>query len=282
MFFYASKIIGALVWPSSVIALLLLAGMLLLWGGRSLAWARRLLASGVGLLIVCGLSPLGNWMVLPLEQRFSRSPLPQEIAGIIILGGFELPGISRARGELSLNEGAERLTEGILLALQRPQARVIFTGGDGSLIGRQRSAAEPIAAFLKAVGLSPERIVLEEQARTTQENAVLLARMLQPRPGERYVLVTSAFHMPRSVATFRHNGFDVIPWPVDYRTRGSGAVWEGFASIPGGLERVDLAFKEWLGLVAYRVSGRTGALWPAAQPASAMPAEGSIAPALAR
>ncbi len=273
MFFYASKIIGALIWPSSVITLLLLAGVVLTVLGRGRRWARRLLTAGVVLLIVCGLSPLGNWMVLPLEQRFARGALSGDIAGIILLGGFELPGISRARGELSLNESAERLTEGILVALQRPKTRVIFTGGDGSLIGERRTAGGPIATYMKAVGIARERIVLEELSRTTHENAAFLARMLQPKPGDRYVLVTSAFHMPRSVGTFRRQGFDVISWPVDYRTRGRGEIWEGFGSIPQGLERMDLAVKEWLGLIAYRISGRTGELWPGPESAGPGPTE---------
>ncbi len=278
MFFYASKIIGALIWPSSVITLLLLAGVVLMVLGRGLQWAKRLLTAGVVLLIVCGLSPLGNWMLLPLEQRFARGALPGEIAGVILLGGFELPGISRARGQLSLSEGAERLTEGILVALQRPKARVIFVGGDASLIGERRSAGGPIASYMQAVGIAPERIVLEEHSRTTHENSVFLARMLPPKPGDRYVLVTSAFHMPRSVGTFRRIGFDVIPWPVDYRTRGRGDFWEGFGSIPSGLERLDLAFKEWLGLLAYRLSGRTGELWPGPESAGPGPAEaGAVA-----
>lgn len=262
MFFYASKIIGALIFPSSLIALSLIAGMVLTLTGWAPRWGRRLLLAGVVLLIVCGLSPLGNWMVLPLEQRFARGELPEKVAGIVLLGGFESPGISRDRGELALNEAAERLTEGILVALKRPQARVIFTGGDGSLIREQRSAAGPIATYLETIGIARERIVLEDQSRTTHENAAFLAGMLAPKPGERYVLVTSAFHMPRSVATFRRNGFDVVAWPVDYRTRGAGDVWEGFSSIPGGLERVDLAFKEWIGLVAYRLTGRSAELWP--------------------
>lgn len=265
MFFYASKIIGALVWPSSVVTLLLIGGTMLLLAGRALRWARITLMLGTSLLLLCGLSPLGNWLMLPLEQRFARAPLPGEIAGIIMLGGFEAGGISRDRGQLSLNEGAERLTEAILLARQRPSAKVIFTGGDGSLVGERVSAAGPVAAYLEAVGIARERLVLEGASRTTHENAAFLAAMIRPRPADRYVLVTSAFHMPRAVGTFRRNGFDVIPWPADYRTSGVGAAFELFTSVPAGLERVDLAFKEWLGLLAYRLSGRTEALWPAPQ-----------------
>lgn len=263
MFFYASKIISTLIWPSSVVTMLLLVGTALLLGGRAVRWGRRLMIAGLGLLLVCGFSPLGNLMVLPLEQRFARGELPQDIAGIIILGGFETGPVTKRRGELSLNEAAERLTESILAARARPDAKVIFTGGDAALIGpADNGAAGEVGRYLEAVGIARERLVLEGVARTTHENALLLARMLQPGPGQRYLLVTSAFHMPRSVATFRRQGFDVVPWPVDYRTRGWMDATTFFGSVPAGLERVDLAFKEWIGLAAYRLSGRSSAFWP--------------------
>jgi uncharacterized SAM-binding protein YcdF (DUF218 family) len=262
MFFYASKILGALLWPSSIVILVLVAGAALSLFERGHAWGRRLTIGGVSLLLALGLSPIGNWLMLPLEQRFARGALPAELAGIIMLGGFEVAGISRERRQLSLNEGAERLTEAVLAARERPTAKVVFTGGDGSLIGSDGSAVEPIAAFLEALGIERERIVLEGASRTTHENAYELARLLRPQPGQSWLLVTSAFHMPRSVGTFRRAGFDVVAWPADYRTRGPGASVEGFAVFHQGLERVDLAVKEWLGLVAYRLSGRTDALWP--------------------
>ena len=284
MFFYASKLISGLIWPSSVITLLLVAGSILLLLGRWPLWSRRLLLTGVALLIACGLSPLGNWLVLPLEQRFQRGELPGRIAGVIILGGFETAKISMARNQLSLNESAERLTEGVLVALSRPEAKVVFTGGDGSMFRTMGSAAGPVGAYFQAIGISPGRIVLEDRSRTTHENALFLLPLLEPRPGDRYVLVTSAYHMPRSVGTFRHAGFDVVPWPVDYRTRGSRDRWTYFVNIQSGLERVDFSFKEWLGLVAYWFTGRTAELWPGPdnRPAGhlpkAAPAPSSAAP----
>lgn len=268
MFFYASKILGALLWPSSIVTLLLAAGAVLLLTGRGRAWGRRLTIAGVALLLALGFSPIGNWLVLPLEQRFERSALPDDLAGIIMMGGFEVAGISRARGQLSLNESAERLTEAVLAAHARPTAKVVFTGGEANLIGSGGSAVEPIAVVLAALGIARERIVLEGASRTTHENALYLARLLRPSPGQRWLLVTSAYHMPRSVGTFRQAGFDVVAWPADYRTRGPASAAEGFGVFHQGLERVDLAVKEWLGLIAYRLSGRTDALWPG-------PAQGS-------
>ena len=266
MFFYISKVISALIWPSNVIAFVLVGGIALLVAGQTRmwarVWARRLLMAGVAGYLVCGYSPLGQWMVLPLEERFQRPELPQRIAGILILGGFESAGVGQARGELSLNEAGERLTEALLVAKARPEARVVFTGGDGSMLRVSVSAAGAVGRFLEQMGVAPERILLEGDSRTTFENAVFVKRLVDPKPGETWLLVTSAFHMPRAMGTFRAAGFDVLPWPSDYRTRGNIDRWVFFNNPSAGLERVDFAFKEWIGLIAYRMSGRTSALWP--------------------
>ena len=262
MFFYLSKIFTSLLLPSTIILVLLVCGAGLLLLGRAPLWSRRLLLAGVGLLLVCGLSPLGNLMVLPLEQQFERPELPRTAAGIIILGGFESTGITRARRQLSVNESADRLTEALVLARRLPGAKVIFTGGDANILRPDGSAADSVGGYLQAVGIEPARIVLEDRSRTTYENALYLRAVVDTGPGQRYVLVTSAFHMPRSVATFRQQGFDVVPWPVDYRTGGPEDALEWFSSIQGGLERVDFALKEWVGLIAYRLSGRSNAIWP--------------------
>lgn len=263
MFYYASKIVAALIWPSNVAFTLVIAGAGLLWWGRLTGWGRRMLAAGCALMVAMCLTPLGSWLIFPLETRFSRSPIEGEVTGIIMLGGFERGPHSRGRDELSLNEAAERLTEGLRLARRFPRAKVVFTGGEATLLThREHGIASQIASYLETVGIERNRIVVEGQSRTTYENARFLAAMLPPRPGERYLLVTSAFHMPRSMGTFRKAGYDVIAWPVDYRTRGPDELFRMPDSVPAGLEQTDIAFKEWVGLVAYRLSGRTDALWP--------------------
>src|SRR5690606_22170344 len=120
-----------------------------------------------------------------------------------------------------------------------------------------------VAAFLKAAGVAPERIVLESQSRNTFENALYLRDLLEPRPGNQWLLVTSAWHMPRAVGAFRQAGFSVIAWPTDYRTRGAGDLARPFDTMTEGLRRTDMAVREWIGLVAYRMLGRSDALFPA-------------------
>lgn len=260
-----SRVLFFLLQPSHLAMLLVGAGLLLLlFRPRAARVGKGMAIAGFAVLLALGFSPIGHALLLPLEERFSRGPLPVEpVAGIIMLGGFEDPSVSRARGALMLNESAERLTETVFLARQFPDAKVVFTGGDASLILAGESAAPAVAEFLQAAGVAPERIVLEGKSRNTHENAVFLRDLLEPQPADRWLLVTSAWHMPRAVGAFRQAGFHVLPWPVDYRTRGAGDLMMPFDKLTEGLRRTDMAVREWMGLVAYRLMGRTDALFPA-------------------
>ena len=238
---------------------------------RGLSWHEpirdvglRLIAVGFAWIVLAGFLPLGNALVLPLEQRFgSREPsLPQtNVTGIIILGGFEDGWVTAGRGGLAVNEAAERLTEGIRAARALPNTKVVFTGGVGALFDDAEAGAS-VHQYLIDAGVAPERIIIENASRNTYENAVFTRDLLKPRPEDRWLLVTSAYHMPRAVGIFRQAGFDVIPFPVDFRTRDVGDVWRPFGRIGAGLERADLAAKEWIGLIAYRLTGRSAALFP--------------------
>lgn len=260
-----SRVLFFIVQPSHVAMLLIGLGLLiLLFRARAARLGKGLVGAGFALLLVLGFSPIGHALLLPLEERFPRGPVPAEtIAGIIMLGGFEDPSVSRARGALMLNESAERLTETVQLARQLPEARVVFTGGAADLLLTGQSAAPAVAAFLEAAGVAPERIVLEGQSRNTYENAMLLRGILHPQPGDQWLLVTSAWHIPRAVGAFRQAGFGVIAWPADYRTRGMGDLGLPFDTMTEGLRRTDLAVREWIGLVAYRLLGRSDAVFPA-------------------
>lgn len=264
--FSLSKILALLAQPSSIAVLLILAGLWRMRRGEAGRLARRLVSAGVLVLLVGGLAPVGNLLVLPLEQRFARVPAPaadDRVDGIILLGGFEDGWVSSGRGGLGINEAGERLTEGLRLALRHPQAKVVFTGGVGGLLSRNQEATEPIAKFLIDAGVASDRIVLESRSRNTYENAVYTRDLVKPRAGERWYLVTSAFHMPRAMGLFRKAGFDVVAYPVDYRTRGPEDLTRFFERIPQGLLRLDLGANEWLGLLAYRALGRTDELFPA-------------------
>lgn len=265
LFYILSKIGFFLVQPSNLCLLTAIAGAGLARSDRFCRLGHRLTAIGLVALAVAGFSPLGNLLMLPLEQRFERiAPPAGSVDGIIILGGFEEARIGKVRRALAVNEAAERLTEAVSLARRFPQAKVVFTGGTGSvMMGAGDTAGSEIRDFLVDAGVAPERILLEEASRNTRENATLTKALVMPRPGSRWLLVTSAYHMPRSISIFRRAGFDVMAWPADYRTAGPEDSLKVFDSIDNGLRRTDAAVKEYIGLVVYRVVGWSDAVWPA-------------------
>ncbi|MDX2259134.1 MAG: YdcF family protein [Hyphomicrobiaceae bacterium] len=276
MFHAASKLFWLIAQPSSLIAIALVAGLALVWLAPRRAIGGRIIAMGLVALVACGFLPVGNLLIRPLEERFAGVALPPEgtpVAAIIILGGFEDGWVSAGRDGLAVNEAAERLTEGVRLALRYPDAKVVFTGGVGGLIAGGSDAAGPVGRYLSDVGVAPQRILLESKSANTWENALFTRDLVATASGQRFLLVTSAYHMPRAMGVFRRAGFDVWPAPTDYRTRDARDLVRLFTSIPAGLERVDLAAKEWIGLVAYWATGRLDALFPRpdAEPATPRP-----------
>lgn len=261
MFFYASKLGLLMFQPTSLCLLAITVGLL----ASRTRTGQRLALGGTAALLLLGFSPVANWLVRPLEQRFPKPDLNQiggRVAGIVILGGFEDTWVSRGRKELALTDAAERFTEGVRLAQRLPQAKVLFTGGTGDVF-ESEGAADLVAGYLVAFGIARERIILEKTSRTTAENATLSKAIANPKAGEIWLLVTSAQHMPRSIGVFRRQGFDVLAWPVDYRTAGGSGDWlSGFSSASEGWRRADFAVREWYGLVGYWLSGRSRELFP--------------------
>ena len=243
MFFYLAKVLWFLLQPSTLIALLIAYGSILIWTGWA-RWGRRFVSVGAILLLIAGLSPLGNALILPLEDRFPRTNLdqPPPPTGFIVLGGAEDRLVGTARKAPTLNEAGERIVETVMLARKFPEAKIAFSGGDAGILYSSDTEAIGAQRLLTDMGVAPDRLILECGARDTYENAVYLKAELGKLgllgPGKRWVLITSAYHMPRAMASFRQAGFDVEPWPVDYRTRGArrshAALRQGLGRIAAG------------------------------------------------
>ncbi len=263
MFFLLAKSLGFFALPSNVLISFGLIGVVLMLTRFARA-GRRLVVAALILLAIAGLSPLGNAIILPLEDRFPAWDASRGAPdGIISLGGAFDTVVSPARHEIALNEAAERLTAMAELARRFPAARIAFSGGSDRLIYEGSSEAELAARLFESFGIAKERITLEDKSHDTDENARFTKALLEPKPGERWLLVTSAHHMPRAVGAFRAAGFPVEPYPVDYRTRGAIDILRPFASLGDGLRRTDTAMREWIGLVVYWATGRSAALFPA-------------------
>lgn len=262
MLFFLSKILGFVALPSNLIALLGGAGALLLATRYRRAGARLLVIAAIALLIA-GLSPLGKVLLLTLSERFppwrEGGAAPD---GIIVLGGAIEPETSAARGLVELDGSAERVLEMLRLARRYPGAKVVFSGGSGNFLIHKAAEAPFAGSLLEEFGVARDRIVLESTSRTTAENAENVRNLIAPKPGERWLLVTSSFHMPRSIGVFRKAGFDVEAYPVDWRSRGWIDAAIPFDRLSTGLARTDTALHEWWGLLVYRLTGKSAELFP--------------------
>ena len=209
-------------------------------------------------LLVVGTFPMGEVLLRPLEAEFPPRAAPSQIDGIVVLGGVEDQRATAAWGEPQLNEAAERLTAAAAIAIAHPEARLVFSGGSGRLrntVLGQPDIPRVAVDFFVSLGIDPERITWEDQSRNTAENARFSLEIAVPASGETWVLVTSAFHMGRALASFEAAGWgEIIPHPVDYRT---GSFNDGIGwNFAGTLEVLNIAIKEWVGRLAYRVTGR--------------------------
>jgi uncharacterized SAM-binding protein YcdF (DUF218 family) len=271
VFFTVSKVLWFFATPSNLLPSLILFGLVLQMPGRTRRLGQALTIGAALLLAAAGLSPLANWIILPLEQRFA--PVQDDgrpVAGVIVLGGSVQAEEALARGQLLLNDAGERVVALADLARRHPDAAIVFSGGSGTVLRNEIPEAAGLARFAETLGIARERIRFEDRSRTTRESAIHTRALVAPMPGERWLLVTSAWHMPRSVGVFRKAGFAVEPYPVDFRTRGPDELWRPFAFVSEGLRRLDVGAKEWAGLVGYRLAGYTDELFPGPSPSSGL------------
>lgn len=258
MFFPLSKIVWAVLSPLNLVFLVLLGG-----GAVSL-FSRRgrgLVVLGMLLFAAGGIFPVGHHLMARLESRYQApDPMPARVDGILILGGSFMTDISAARGMVSVNETAERLFEGLALARRYPDAIVLFSGGNGRLGGGERTEAEDAELFLKTLGFPDDNVLFEDRSRNTFENFVYSRQIVLPRDEDTWIVVTSAWHMPRAMAVAQATGWtNVVPYPVDYRTKGGdeavGWMPRGF-DVLGAFSDLQVALHEYVGLAAYYMSGR--------------------------
>jgi len=263
--FTLSKLLEQFVIPSNFLLAAGLIGVILSFSRRWRGMAAWLSGLSLVLLAVCGWTSIGTVALAPLEDRF---PLPQIGApptGVIMLGGAVDIHLTADRGQVTVNDAGERLTETAALAVRYPQAKIFLSGGFGHVgpQGTTPSEAAVARTFLLSVGIAADRIGMDEKSRTTCENAAETAKALAPKPGDTWLLVTSAWHMPRAMACFRAEKLDVIPYPVDFRSTAEHP-WRSIKkSTAERLDNIDIAFHEWIGLLGYWATGKTHEILPA-------------------
>jgi uncharacterized SAM-binding protein YcdF (DUF218 family) len=261
LFFVASKIFWMFASPIWLLLIAAFVGVLSS-SGRHASMGRAVAAGAIILLAAAATPFIGQNLVAPLEDRFSQPPLgfpPPD--GIIVLGSAVNDAISKARGQTVFAEG-ERIVQAATLAKRYPNARVIYTGGSGSLFPTVSTEALEARRVLTDLGVDAARVTLEDKSRNTEENARFTAALIRPKPSQRWLLVTSAYHMPRSMGVFEKAGFNVIAYPVAFRTVGRGHPLSWDFDPARNLLTFEIAAREWIGLAAYWGTGRVERLFP--------------------
>jgi len=262
MFFVLSKTLGYFLIPSNLIMAFGVLGLGLIFSKRRRV-GRWLLAGCVAALLIFGFSPIGAILLLPLETRFPPwNPNTGDPTGIIVLGGGVDPELTAARGTPAMNSSGARIVVAAELAHRYPKARVVYVGGNSSLRSANFSEADVAEDIFKNLGIGRDRLQLERNSRNTDENVRFSMQLVDRQPGERWLLVTSASHMPRAMGLFRKAGFTVDPYPVGWRTSGWSDVYTFQSDWMTGIDLTNAAAHEWLGLIAYRLTGRIDELFP--------------------
>ncbi len=253
--FEFAKLVTPLLDPRTILFIVLIGSTVLLWTPVS-RLGRRLVTLCVCLALLFVLVPIGPSLLHRLEHRFPKSQLPEKVDGIIALGGDFNVTLAQEYGPLSA--ASPRLMALADLSRRYPEARLVFTGGSGRLIpGLIEADLAP--AILTALGMDAARVLYEGKSRNTRENAEYSHALVRPRPGETWVLVTSASHVPRSVGAFRVVGWAVTPYPVEFQALSTIQAF----SFDGGLRDLVVATREMAGLTYYYLRGWTDALFPA-------------------
>ena len=261
MFSVTAKFVELLVTLPGVLVLGVLVCVLGLWT-RAFRFFRVMSTIAVLILSVCLFTSASAVLLRPLEDRFTRPVLTEAPTGIIVLGGSTDEAISASRDQVTLDGAAERLTEAVALSRRFPNARLVFSGGSGRLEAASLTESDVTRRLWTELGVPGDRMTFEDKSRDTWENANFTKALLRPKPGEIWLLVTSAAHMPRAVGIFRRIDFPVLPWPVDYRTAGTPGDFKGLRRASDSGRDLAVASHEWLGLVAYHFAGKTSEFFP--------------------
>lgn len=256
---YLVEVAWAIFLPSNTLIACLLLSAVLFWIG-AINWARVLFTASAAAILAITFLPITPLLNAPLETRFKTPELPENINGIVVLGGAVNPPLTELWGQPSLSHGAERMTESVALARHYPEAKLLFTGGPWSK--GEISEAEVARLFFTQQGIPESRLILESEASSTHENAIFTRKLIEPGDSETWILVTSASHMPRAVGAFRKQGWQILPYPVDFESREVGGLtWP--PHVGKALADFDFVVREWTALIWYRLADRTDNLLPA-------------------
>ena len=259
LFWLISKIFWSVAAPDVFVFIVLLIGTFLLFT-KARILGSALVATVTIFILVLNIFPVHDMILSTLEERFPFHSIPDKLDGVIVLGGAIEPEKSTVWKQPMVSDSAERLFAFIYLNRKFPRAKFVFSGGAGSLNSTYKHS-DGARVLFKQAGLDVDEILFESQSKNTYENIINSFNLVKPNKNEKWLVITSAFHMPRVMGIFRKIKWEVIPYPVDYRTLGHQKFQRDFKGFYV-LHNLTFSVKEWIGLFVYWIMGKTSSFFP--------------------
>ena len=260
MSFFLSKFLWSIINPFNIILFFIFIGIVLHFFLKNKLY-KFCYFIALLIFIFIAIMPTGNLLYFQLEKKFhTTASLPSEIDGILILSGATDPPLTKEYNLIHLNGSAERLIESIFLMNKYPKAKVIFSGGSGAIHDQNLTHSYVAKKFYKQLNINIRNIVFESKSRNTYENILYSLKIANPSSDEKWILITSAFHMTRAMNISEKLDWKIIPYAVDFRA-GKKFSWKPTISFFGNISAMQSASHEWIGLIAYYFMGRTNKIY---------------------
>ncbi|MBI5375846.1 MAG: YdcF family protein [Candidatus Schekmanbacteria bacterium] len=252
---FLSKLLPLLFYPLGLAIELVGAAIICIYKNKKNA-AYVLLGFSVFILLFFSSQAVGFGLVKILERQYMPvDPAKVKADAIVILSGATRPKMYPRR-YVEFNEASERILESVRLYKAGSAPVVVASGGGIDFMLKGQREGDDMREAMIELGIPADAIINENESRNTHENAVCVKKLMDEKKlRKKILLVTSAFHMPRSVSIFRKEGFDVIPAPADYLVEDSEYSWYYFMPRPENLIYSTIAIKEFIGMAVYRAMG---------------------------
>lgn len=261
IFFTLSKLLWLLIKPDNVLVIGLSISIILFILKKDVI-AKKLMYVFISLTLIIAIFPIGDWLIYPLETHFdTTAELPEKVDGIILLGGSFVTNTSQYWGKIQTNHFADRIYQFLALLKRYPNAKAIFTGGNADPFKNIPSEAHFAKQLFNNIGIQEGRILFEDKARNTYENALLSQAIANPKKGENWIVISTAWHLPRAVGIFCKQQWPVIPYPADFHTH-PDYLFSPTLNLGDHINQLNFGIREWIGLVAYYLTGKTTAILP--------------------
>jgi uncharacterized SAM-binding protein YcdF (DUF218 family) len=223
---------------------------------RRFLQSRRLLLLGLLLIYFLGLTPVAKALIGPLETRYPPLVPGQEVSAdaiVVLSGGIRWQPLIHTHTILG-TQSLDRLICGINLLKDGSSPFLVLAGGNAQVSGRSMIEAFAMKDLAIRLGIPEDAILTETHSRTTAESAAEVRRLLPN--AQRIVLATAAYHLPRTVAVFKKQGFEIIPAPCSYEVTGQEFTLLDLLPRVSSMMLINLAIHEYAGMAVYKTLGK--------------------------